>query len=121
LGSAETDGDFVTTAASIWTDWVNGWNKTGKAASYRVYDTEAVKDPFVTDTKKLMAEGFDQRSNEELARLLGHPDIAHSARKPRFPDPSHPAGSGRWRPSQGSPPLCRLGKLHVRPRSPMLK
>src|SRR3954470_25034612 len=70
-----TDGDFGYDGCFYLTDWVNGWNKTGKGRIYRVYDPEAIKSPAVAETKKIMAEGFSKRSNKELATLLGHPDM----------------------------------------------
>jgi quinoprotein glucose dehydrogenase len=70
-----TDGDFGYDGCFYLTDWVNGWNKTGKGRIYRVYDPEAIKSPAVAETKKLMAGGFSKRSNEELGQLLANPDM----------------------------------------------
>ncbi|MDB6035367.1 MAG: hypothetical protein JWM16_5705 [Verrucomicrobiales bacterium] len=70
-----TDGDFGYDGCFYLTDWVNGWNKTGKGRIYRVYDPEAIKDPAVAQTKKLFAEGFDKRSVNELVGLLSNKDM----------------------------------------------
>ncbi len=70
-----TDGDFGYDGCFYVSDWVNGWNKTGKGRIYRVYDPEAVKNPAVAETKKLMAEGFEKRPIEQLATLLHHADM----------------------------------------------
>lgn len=69
-----TDGDFGYDGCFYLTDWVNGWNQTGKGRIYRVFDPETRNSTAVLETKKLMAEGFDQRSNGELVGLLGHVD-----------------------------------------------
>jgi quinoprotein glucose dehydrogenase len=70
-----TDGDFGYDGCFYISDWVNGWEKTGKGRIYRVYDPESVKQPIVAETKRLFAEGFDQRSLPQLAGLLTHPDL----------------------------------------------
>jgi len=69
-----TDGDFGPDGSFYLTDWVNGWNQTGKGRIYRVFDPETRNSPLVLETKKLIAEGFDQRSSDELAKLLAHAD-----------------------------------------------
>jgi quinoprotein glucose dehydrogenase len=69
-----TDGDFGYDGCFYLTDWVNGWNLTGKGRIYRVFDPETRNSPLVIETKKLMAEGFDQRPATELAGLLEHAD-----------------------------------------------
>lgn len=69
-----TDGDFGYDGCFYLTDWVNGWNLTGKGRIYRVFDPETRNSPLVLETKKLMADGFDQRSADELGKLLAHAD-----------------------------------------------
>ena len=69
-----TDGDFGYDGCFYLTDWVNGWNLTGKGRIYRVFDPATRNSPLVLEVKKLFAEGFDKRSAEELARLLAHAD-----------------------------------------------
>ena len=69
-----TDGDFGPDGCFYLTDWVNGWNMTGKGRIYRVFDPETRNSPLVLETKKLIAEGFDQRPTDELAKLLAHAD-----------------------------------------------
>ena len=56
-------------------DWVEGWTKTGKGRIYRLFEEKSVQEPIVAEVKKLLAEGFEQRSVEELAGLLGHQDL----------------------------------------------
>ena len=67
-----TDVDFGADGAMYITDWVNGWNKTGKGRIWKVTGQDT--DPNVAEVKSLLAEGMAGRSLEELARLLGHVD-----------------------------------------------
>ena len=69
-----TDGDFGPDGCFYISDWVNGWNQTGKGRIYRVFDPETRNSPLVLEMKKLIAEGFDHRPAKELAALLAHPD-----------------------------------------------
>src|SRR6185503_3164695 len=69
-----TDGDFGYDGCFYVTDWVNGWNLTGKGRLYRVYDPATRQAPEVLETKKLFAEGFAQRTPEQLVVLLRHRD-----------------------------------------------
>jgi quinoprotein glucose dehydrogenase len=69
-----TDGDFGHDGCFYLTDWVNGWNQTGKGRIYRVFDPETRNSAVVLEVKQLFAEGFDQRSADELGRLLAHAD-----------------------------------------------
>ena len=47
------DGMYVT-------DWTNGWVTTGKGRLYRLFHEQAIKDPLVAETRKLMSEGMAQ-------------------------------------------------------------
>jgi quinoprotein glucose dehydrogenase len=70
-----TDCDFGPDGGFYVSDWVEGWGLTGKGRIYRFADAEAAKNPAIAEVKKLLAEGLDKRSNDELARLLEHPDM----------------------------------------------
>jgi quinoprotein glucose dehydrogenase len=70
-----TDCDFGPDGGFYISDWVDGWGLTGKGRIYRFADPEAAKNPEIAEVKKLLAEGFDKRSNEDLAKLLEHPDM----------------------------------------------
>jgi quinoprotein glucose dehydrogenase len=69
-----TDCDFGPDGGFYVSDWVNGWELTGKGRIYRFADPEAAKNPAIAETKKLLAEGFDKRPTEELVKLLSHSD-----------------------------------------------
>lgn len=70
-----TDAKFGVDGGLYVSDWVQGWGLTGKGRIYRVHDPELDADRAILETKKLLAEGFAQRSVEELSRLLAHQDM----------------------------------------------
>jgi quinoprotein glucose dehydrogenase len=74
-GMLPTDCDFGPDGGFYVSDWVHGWALTGKGRIYRFADTEAAKNPEVGEVKKLLAEGFDDKSFGDLIRLLYHPDM----------------------------------------------
>ncbi len=73
-GSLVTDVDFGMDGGIYFTDWVQGWNLTGQGRIYHVFNREIDESPIVKETKKLLAEGMEKRTNDELAKLLEHPD-----------------------------------------------
>jgi quinoprotein glucose dehydrogenase len=70
-----TDCDFGPDGAFYVSDWVNGWEKTGKGRIYKIGDAERAKDPALLRVKQLLAEGMAQRPQEELVALLEHADM----------------------------------------------
>ncbi|MBX9582047.1 MAG: HEAT repeat domain-containing protein [Gemmataceae bacterium] len=72
-GMVPTDCDFGPDGAFYWSDWVGGWQPPGKGRLFRVTDPEAMKNPAVAEAKKLLAEGFEKKTTDELAKLLEHP------------------------------------------------
>ena len=70
-----TDVDFGVDGGIYFSDWVQGWEMTGKGRIYRVFDPEVVKQPIVLETKKLRAQGFEKRSARDLEKLLAHADM----------------------------------------------
>jgi quinoprotein glucose dehydrogenase len=68
-----TDCEFGPDGAFYVSDWVDGWNLPGKGRIYKITDPEAMKDPKVAEAQRLIAEGFDEKSVDELVKLLGHP------------------------------------------------
>src|SRR5262249_30185191 len=69
-----TDCDFGPDGGFYVSDWVEGWELTGKGRIYRFADPAAAKKPVVAEVKKLLADGFEQRSVEELTKMLLHVD-----------------------------------------------
>jgi quinoprotein glucose dehydrogenase len=70
-----TDCDFGPDGGFYVSDWTEGWELTGKGRIYRFSDPVAAKKPAVAEVKRLLAEGFDRRTPEELATLLRHADM----------------------------------------------
>ena len=72
-----TDCDFGPDGALYFTDWVHGWNKTGKGRLYRARieaaEGDEASDP-AQETSRLLAEGMQQRATDELGALLAHAD-----------------------------------------------
>lgn len=69
-----TDADFGPDGGLYWTDWVDGWNKTGKGRVYRLSSSDADDRARAAATGELLRAGFDQRDADELFGLLGHAD-----------------------------------------------
>jgi quinoprotein glucose dehydrogenase len=74
-GTLATDVDFAPDGALYITDWSEGWGMPGKGRIYRIFDPAAREASAAAGVKHLLAEGFDKRPAEELARLLEHPDM----------------------------------------------
>jgi quinoprotein glucose dehydrogenase len=75
-GVLPTDVTFGPDGVLYLSDWVDGWPKSNKG---RIYGITAVNpDPaqvkISADLAKLLADGFTQRKDAELAALLSHPD-----------------------------------------------
>ncbi len=70
-----TDVDFGVEGGLYVSDWVEGWEKTGKGRLYRVYSPTNVDTPLIRNTKKFLAEGMGGRSLKELATFITHPDM----------------------------------------------
>lgn len=69
-----TDVKFSPDGRMFVSDWVQGWDAIGLGRLYRLYDPAIVNSKLVLDTRKLIADGMENRSPEQLATLLGHPD-----------------------------------------------
>jgi quinoprotein glucose dehydrogenase len=103
-----TDVKFGVDGGLYVSDWVEGWNLTGKGRLYRVHDPGLDADPLILETRRLIAEGMEKRSIRELSRLLSHPDM----------------GCVRLRSSSWRPVICRALvrclRLHGKVRTPWL-
>ena len=67
-----TDVDFAPDGGLYVSDWVDGWGMPGKGRLWRLFDparAEAAK-----GVKRLLNEGLEKRTPEELSTLLGHAD-----------------------------------------------
>jgi quinoprotein glucose dehydrogenase len=76
-GVEATDVEFGPDGALYMTDWIEGAGATatGKGRIRTVFDPSRAGDPQVREVKTLLAEGMAGRPEEELARLLGHPNM----------------------------------------------
>ena len=70
-----TDVDFGPDGNMYVSDWVNGWNKPGKGRIYKLSDEKESSSPVTKEVKTLLGEGFENRSDSELVKLLEHVDL----------------------------------------------
>jgi quinoprotein glucose dehydrogenase len=70
-----TDCDFGPDGGLYVSDWVQGWEGTGKGRIYRIVDPLKQNSRIAQEVRKLLAAGFDHRSQAELAKLFEHPDM----------------------------------------------
>jgi quinoprotein glucose dehydrogenase len=76
-GVEATDVEFGPDGALYLTDWIEGAGATatGKGRIRTVFDPARAADPRVREVKPLLAQGMAGRRDEELALLLGHPNM----------------------------------------------
>ena len=70
-----TDVDFGMDCAIYVSDWVEGWEKPNKGRIWKITYPELAKQPDVLEVKKIMAEGFKNRSTADLVALLQNKDM----------------------------------------------
>jgi len=70
-----TDCDFGPDGGLYFTDWVEGWNRTGKGRVFRASDKSLADDPLVLQTALLLGEGMTARTVDGLSTLLAHADL----------------------------------------------
>ncbi len=73
-GILATDCQFSPDGRLFVSDWVEGWQANGQGRIYRLYDPALVQTRAVVETKVLISEGMETRSEQALAELLSHPD-----------------------------------------------
>ncbi|HEY9154169.1 MAG TPA: HEAT repeat domain-containing protein [Opitutaceae bacterium] len=75
-GMLPTDVTFGPDGNMYVVDWVEGWPKSNKGRVYSIVPKDESQQSIDerAEVKKLFAEGFDKRSNDELVALLGHRD-----------------------------------------------
>ncbi len=72
-GILATDVDFGPDGALYVSDWVQGWEMTGKGRIDKLTDP-SVDRTKADEVKRLLAEGFEKRVTDELIKLLAHAD-----------------------------------------------
>jgi len=70
-----TDVDFGPDGALYVSDWVEGWNKTGKGRIFRLFHEDFEGSPTVEETRALLEEELGARPARQLTELLSHPDL----------------------------------------------
>ena len=73
-GIEATDVDFGPDGAIYVSDWVEGWNCTGKGRIYRLADQSRDGNAAAGEVKALLADGFTKIDVAGLVKLLGHAD-----------------------------------------------
>jgi quinoprotein glucose dehydrogenase len=111
-----TDCEFGPDGGFYISDWVNGWEGTGKGRIYRVADSAQRRNPAVREVGTLLAQGFGQRPLDELLKLLEHRDMrvrqeAQFALAAKGKEEAQPTASGLYRVAKES--KNRLARLHA--------
>ena len=73
-GALTTDVDFGPDGSLYVSDWVESWDGAGVGRIYRIYDPTMANDPLVRQTTDLLQEGFSKLPEDQVGRLLSHPD-----------------------------------------------
>ncbi len=69
-----TDVKFGPDGRLYTSDWADGWPKSKRGRIYAISDPKHENDPIIKETKALIGGDWTKRSNDELAKLLGHAD-----------------------------------------------
>ncbi len=69
-----TDIDFGPDGSMYFSDWVHGWNKTGKGRVYRAFLPEGRASEVALETRRILAAGTYELPTEDLVELMAHPD-----------------------------------------------
>ena len=73
-GTLTTDIEFAPDGSLYFTDWVHGWNKSGKGRVYNARWSSEEGRSQSDEVAQLLAEGFTHRGTLELMELLAHRD-----------------------------------------------
>ena len=73
-GTLTTDIEFAPDGSLYFTDWVHGWNKSGKGRVYNARWSSEEGRGLSDEVAQLLAEGFVHRGTLELMELLAHRD-----------------------------------------------
>lgn len=74
-GLLTTGMAFGPDGALYLADWVDGWGSTGSGRIWKLDDPTVIGSAQRDETRALLAEAFDRRSESGLAELLGHDDM----------------------------------------------
>ena len=111
--SLATDVEFGPDGGLYYSDWVEGWEKTGKGRIYRVLDPSRRGDPRVREVREILAKGLKTATTAELVRFLGHADV-RVRKEAQFALVGRGAeGLNALAATAGSPAAARLARLHA--------
>ncbi len=124
-----TDVDFGPDGGIYVSDWVQGWDKTGKGRIYRLFDPTKTQDPARLEVQSLLGSTLSTRPASELLSLLGHADQRIRLRAQfALVDQGDSSVSGLQKTLKGNHPLLSrvhaiwgLGQLHSNTRSGSVK
>src|SRR5699024_10970436 len=74
-GVLPTGMDFGPDGALYFNDWIEGWGTKDKGRIWKLDTPETTVSKIRQQTQELLAANFDERSDQELAKLLGHADM----------------------------------------------
>lgn len=69
-----TDGHWGPDGAFWLLDWTHGWEPDGKGRIYRFHDPAHIDSSIVTETKRILKEGFQHRGSNQVVSHLDHPN-----------------------------------------------
>ena len=117
--SLVTDVDFAPGGDLFVSDWVSGWNRTGKGRLYRVHAPAFAEDDRAAETSRLLAGDWTELSSSRLAGPPGSRRPARATRGPvRAGSPRRgrrAARRGSLRPRAAGAPARSLGSRPARP------
>lgn len=73
-GFEATDVDFGPDGGLYVSDWVEGWDLTGKGRLFKISDPKRTADSGPTEVQKLLSNGMAKLSDDQLEKLLAHDD-----------------------------------------------
>lgn len=73
-GLLVTDIAFGPDGGAYVSDWVQGWDKSGKGRIYRLSDSNRKQDPLVKEVQTLLASDWSRMPIDTLTGLLAHAD-----------------------------------------------
>lgn len=74
-GTLVTDIDFGPDGALYFSDWVHGWNLTGKGRIYKTYHPDFIGKGEAAGVARLLANGLSGESTLSVFQRLGHADM----------------------------------------------
>lgn len=74
-GVLATGMDIGPDGALYFTDWIDGWDTKEEGRIWKLDTPGETNSEIRRETRRLLAEGFDSRSDDQLQSLMGHADM----------------------------------------------